>query len=307
MSRSRHHSAHHGSDHRERSRTSSSSPILKDLFRTALDVLTDSSSSSSRGRRDESDRDLPHPRRSYTQPEPQRHREDDRYAGIPSHSYPRDRYQSPTGEALQDVLKRAAYELSKLVSDFEEKLGRRRNKRRSKSRGPTEFENDDDRFEELSDSEPENHTTSRGARNTRAPPYVHTQDNTYNNNSHHYQGPTGGLADEYYMAGAVPPARHSTYPYGNGYHYPQAYQQASPQYGSPASNPADPMHARPKPKRSSTSTSKVMKVGGDILRNLPELIERAGSRSSGYSGLLTALDLVVELYRQFGDRDSMRR
>lgn len=314
---------------------SGSSGMMKDILRGALDVLTEPSSSnshSSEPRRHEStsrrnrDRDYPAPRRTATQPEPRRHRDADAYTGIPSHTYsqhdPRSSPQSGSNsDELKEMLGKAATELSKLVSGFEEKLRVRKNGDRVDAR-PSQFRNDDERFEVLSDSDPEMHNYNGQS--------FHGHNQHSQRQQQQQQQPTSrGLADEYYFPEYLPgqhqPSPNAAYPPGPMHppHYNTLGNDDYMNYQHP--QPVDPSYtdyhnpsqARPKPKRSSTSASQTMKkVGNDILNNLPQLLERAGwllkildaqqkrsggSRSiTGYSGLLMALNLVMGLYKQFG-------
>lgn len=318
---------------------SGSSGIMKDILRGALDVLTEpspSNSYSSTPRRHEStsrrdrDRDYPAPRRTATQPEPHRYRDADGYTGTPSHTYSQhldpqssSRSGSSSGE-LKEMLGKAAIELSRLVSGFEEKLRVRKNEERVDAR-PSQFGSDDERFEVLSDSDPESHSYNR-SQSFRS----HNQ-HLPGQQQHQQQPMSRGHADEYYFPEYLPqyqpspaPASaayspgpmyspHNNTPGTNAHMNYQHPQSVDPTYA----NYHSPSDARPKPKRSSTSTSQAMrKVGNEVLHNLPQLLERAGwllkileaqqkrsggSRSiTGYSGLLMALNLVMELYRQFG-------
>lgn len=321
---------------------SGSSGIMKGILRGAIDALTEPSSSNSHSsapRRHEStsrrdrDRGYPSPHRTATQPEPRRHRDADEYTGIPSHTYshsddPRSSSRSGSNsDELKEMLAKAATELSRLVTGFEEKLRVRKHGDRVDAR-PSQFRNDDERFEVLSDSDPESYSYNRSQSF-----HGHSQ------GQQHQQQPTSrGLADEYYFPeylpgqnqpppapanaayspGPTPPLYNST-PGNDGFMNYQHPQPIDPTY-TDYHNPSD---VRPKPKRSSTSTSQtVRKVGTEILHNLPQLLERAGwllkildtqqkrsggSRSiTGYSGLLIALNLVMELYRQFGGERGSR-
>jgi len=309
--------SHKRSSHGSGSR-SGSSPIIKDILRGAFDAFTESSSashsrSSSSSRRDRDyDRDYHReaPRRTYTQPEPRRHRDADEYTGIPSHSSK----PSSNSDELKEMLGKAAIELSRLVGSFEQKL---RSRDRVDAR-PGQFRSDEERFEVLSDSDPETpyQSTSRGG-------------NMNQQYQQYQQQPTPrGHADEYYFPEYLPGNTHTTPVYPDGqnnihnapqmsYQHPQSVDPTYPDYHNPADVP------RPKPKRSSTSASQTMrKVGTEMLQNLPQLLERAGwllkvldaqqqrsggKRSiTGYSGLLMALNLVMELYRQFGGEKRVR-
>lgn len=318
---------------------SGSSGIMKDILRGAIDVLTEPSppnSHSSSPRRHEStsrrdrSRDYPAPRRTATQPEPRRHRDADEYTGIPSHTYSHydDPRSSPRSGSNSDELKamlgKAATELSRLVAGFEEKLRVRKYGDRVDAR-PSQFRNDDERFEVLSDSDPET--------------YNYNRSQSHSEGQQHQQQPrSAGLADEYYFPQYLPgqpqpppapanapytpgpaPPLYSNTPGNDGYMNYQHPQPIDPTYA----DSHNPSNARPKPKRSSTSTSQtVRKVGNEILHNLPQLLERAGwllklldtqqkrsggSRSiTGYSGLLIALNLVMELYKQYSERSEGR-
>lgn len=213
------------------------------------------------------------------------------------------------------MLGKAATELSRLVSGFEEKLRVRKQGDRVDAR-PSQFRDDDERFEVLSDSDTDSRSQNFHGQNSYSQRQQHQQQQ---------QPASRGLADEYYHPGqhqSSPAAANAAYSPGpmypphnnttgsNGYMNPQPVDPTYANYH----NPSD---VRPKPKRSSTSTSQaVKKVGNEILHNLPQLLERAawllqildtqqkrsgGSRSvTGYSGLLIALNLVMELYKQFG-------
>ncbi|KAF8418411.1 hypothetical protein EV426DRAFT_707552 [Tirmania nivea] len=326
-------------DNRNSSSRSGSSGIMKDILRGALDVLTEPSSSNSRSstsrrhegtsRRDR-DRDYSAPRRTATQPEPRRHWDSDEYTGIPSHTYSQNddprlpSHSSSNSDELKDMLGKAAVELSRLVSAFEEKLRDRNHGGRIDAR-PSQFQSDDERFEVLSDSDPETYQHNRSQS-------FHRHNQHSQGQKHQQQPKSRGLADEYYFPEYLPgqhqptpaPANaaytpgpmyppHNNTPGTHGYMNYQHPQPVSQTYA----NYYPPSDTRPKPKRSSTSTSQtIKKVGNEILHNLPQLLERAGwllkildaqqkrsggSRSvSGYSGLLIALNLVMELYRQFG-------
>ena len=330
---------------RNSSSRSGSSEIMKGIFRGALDALTESSSSNSyssarrqhesTSRRDR-DRGYPAPHRAATQPEFRRQRDSDEYTGIPSHTYsqhaePRSSSRSGSNsDELKEMLGEAATELSRLVSGFEEKLRVRKHGDRVDAR-PSQFHDDDERFEVLSDSDPETYNNNRSQS-------IHGY-NPYPQGQQHQQQPTSrGLADEYYFPQYLPGQHQSTAAPANAAYSPSSMYP--PHNNTPGNDgylnyqhpqPVDPTYAdyhnpsndRPKPKRSSTSTSQTMRrVGNEILHNLPQLLERAGwllkildtqqkrsggSRSvTGYSGLLIALNLVMELYKQFGGERKLR-
>ena len=298
---------------------SSTTPIIKGFFRTALDVLTEPSSpsphrSSSHRRRQRSPSP---PRRAYTQSVDNRH-----------HSHSRDRsytehdpgaaqgHSRGAGDGLEDLLRKAAHELSDLVGDFEAKLKRRG----GVPAGPSGIMSDDDRFEELSDEELPEGYSSRSA-----PANAHGASTPVGGYPHQHQARQSGSrghADEYYYGGAsggvAPPHGPYVHPQPVAPSYPDHYNQSYP----PHSTSLDHHHsARPKPKRSSTSAT-MRKVGGELLQNLPALLQRAGwllslletqqmrsggKKSKRYSGLLMALTMVSELYRQFQSEGGSRR
>lgn len=315
------HYHHHRSDGPSRS---SASPIIKDILRGALNVLTEpSSTSSSRHRsRDayDPDRDYPSPpRRSATQPEPWRNRGRDDYTGATSHT----EHSSGSGaDELKEMLSKAAVELSRLVSGFEGHLRERRDTATDSRRppiivdaGPRQFRSDEDRFEVLSDDE-----TGGG------------EDMTERERRRRDRRTRERRREESLPGGRERGVRN--YRDHDGYgaqasHEPQLhpYTAENPDYYSyPATDiyPTSGASVRPKLKRSSTSASQALRrAGTDLLQNLPALLERAGwlvrvleaqqkrtrkrSLVSRSGALIMALNLVGGLYRQYNERRSLRR
>jgi len=262
---------------------STTSPLLKGLLRGAFDALTEPSSSRSSS---------PRHRGEYSSTS-RRHRDGDDYTReYRQHSGTYTRTSTSSPDELKDMLGKAAVELSRLVSRFEGRLRERRNGSSGMvSAGPRQFQNDEDRFEVLSDDEggtPEGEAYSRG-----------------HHNEHGSARPRAGLADEYFN----PPG---------GIYGKTTHGQSQPAVTPQLSN------VQPKPKRSSTSASKaIRKAGGDLLQNLPALLDRAGwllrilqaqqrrsgtmSLVSSYGALLMALNVAVELFRQYKERKAVER